>query len=56
MKIRKLLILTLFMLVASTMTLSSCDDDSDGGRCKYCGNYTNWTYKGGGYVCWACDH
>ena len=50
------LILAVFMLVGSTMLLSSCGDDSDGGNCKYCGAHTNWTYKGGGYVCWACDH
>ena len=49
------LLLTLCMLMGTAMMLSSCGgDDSDGGTCKYCGTHTNWTYKGGGYVCYSC--
>ena len=55
-KITALILLGL-MLVASVTELSSCDDSGgDGGKCKYCGTHTNWTYKGGGYICWICDH
>ena len=37
---------------------SGCDGDSgsqSGGMCRFCGRHTNWTYKGGSYVCYWCD-
>lgn len=48
----------IILIIAVILLFSFCDNDggsSDGGRCKFCGNETNWTYKGGGYVCYSCD-
>ena len=52
------LIFTVLVLLALGSCLASGDkgDDGEGGKCKYCGTHTNWTYKGGGYVCYSCDH
>ena len=47
-------LLAIVMLFSCTVMLTSCGDDNDGGRCRYCGTHTNWTYKGGGYVCYSC--
>ena len=27
----------------------------DGGNCCYCGEYTNWKYRSGRYICYSCD-
>ena len=50
------LVLLVLMIMGMAMVFSSCGGSSGGGKCKYCGTHTNWTYKGGGYVCWICDH
>lgn len=46
----------LALLILGLAGACSSSDDSDGGRCKYCGRETNWTYRGGGYICYVCDH
>ena len=49
------ILLVIVMLFSCGAILTSCgDDDNDGGRCRFCGTHTNWTYKGGGYVCYSC--
>ena len=48
------ILLVIVMLFSCSAMLTSCDDDKDGGSCRFCGTHTNWTYKGGGYVCYSC--
>ena len=46
------------VVIALLSLIGSCSNggNSSGGRCKYCGRETNWTYRGGGYICYVCDH
>ena len=48
------------VVIAILALIGSCSNggssSSSGGKCKYCGRETNWTYRGGGYICYACDH
>ena len=50
------ILLVIVMLFSCGAIFTSCggDDNNDGGRCRFCGTQTNWTYKGGGYVCYSC--
>ena len=50
------ILLVILMLFSCCAIFASCgtDDGDDGGRCRFCGTKTNWTYKGGGYVCYSC--
>ena len=43
------------ILVLSLLGTCSSSDDGDGGNCRICGTHTNWTYRGGGYLCYSCD-
>lgn len=45
----------IFFLIGSCT--DGCDDggSSSGGKCRYCGNHTRYTYYGGGWVCYSCD-
>ena len=42
------------VVALSLFGMCSPSNDEDGGRCRFCGTHTNWTYKGGGYVCYSC--
>ena len=42
-------------LIGSCGGGSSSSSSSSGGKCRFCGNKTSWTYKGGGWVCYSCD-
>ena len=42
------------VVVLSLFGMCSPSGDKTGGNCRFCGTHTNWTYKGGGYVCYSC--
>ena len=48
--------IVIILLLSLIGACSGGGSDSSGGRCKYCGRETNWTYRGGGYICYWCDH
>ena len=42
------------IFLVNCFSCGTCSSDKDGGKCKFCGDHTNWTYRSGGYVCYTC--
>ena len=57
MKDKIIVVIVLALIVnflVNCFSCGSCSSDRNGGKCQFCGDHINWTYKSGGYVYYTC--